>query len=113
VLEANAKVNGRGQISHSTPSKPVKQFRYHAKYITMLPKESMCKNLVRIDSIVTDLRMREKNTFFCGFFINIIYLSVSVHFFIASTGHSVGAILTLNGSNNVFSQPLVPFWWSH
>jgi len=42
----------------------------------MLPKESMCKNLVRIDSIVTDLRMREKNTFLCGFFINIIYLSV-------------------------------------
>ena len=26
-----------------------------------------------------------------------------------ATGHSFGAILTLNGSNDVISQPLVPF----
>jgi len=70
------------------------------------------QNLVEIDSAVTDLRMCEKNTFSCGFFINIsVYLSVclSVSFFVAATGHSFGAILTLNGSNDVISQPLVPF----
>ena len=43
------------------------------------------------------------------------YLSVclsvclSVRFFVGATGHSFGAILTLNGSNDVISQPLVPF----
>ena len=33
----------------------------------------------------------------------------SIPFFVAATGHSFGAILTHNGSNDVFSQPLVPF----
>ena len=36
-------------------------------------------------------------------------LCVSVRFFVAATGHSFGAIFTLNDSNDVFSQPLVPF----
>jgi len=69
-------------------------------------------NLVGIDSAVTDLRMREKNTFCVDFVINIsIYLSISlsVRFFVGGTGHSFVAILTLNGSNDVISQPLVPF----
>jgi len=66
------------------------------------------QNLVGIDSAVTDLRMREKNTFCVDFFINIsIYLSV--RFFVGATGHSFGAIFTLNGSNDVISQPFVPF----
>jgi len=66
------------------------------------------QNLVGIDSAVTDLRMREKNTILCGFFINIsVYLSV--RFFVGATGHSFVAILTLNGSNDVIPQPLVPF----
>jgi len=45
------------------------------------------------------------------FFINIIYLSVylSVRFFVGATGHGFGAILTLNGSNDVILQPLVRF----
>jgi len=40
-----------------------------------------------------------------------IYLSIylSVRFFVAATGHSFGAILTLSCSNDVISQPLVPF----
>ena len=64
------------------------------------------QNLVSIDSAVTDLRMREK-TRFCVFFINIsIYLSL--RFFVGATGHSFGPILTVNGSNDVISQPLVP-----
>ena len=55
------------------------------------------QNLVGIDSAVTDLRMREKNTILCGFFINIsVYLSV--RFFVRAIGHSFGAILTLNSA---------------
>jgi len=49
--------------------------------------------------------------FFFYIFNISIYLSIylSVCFFVADTGHSFGAILTLNGSNDVISQPLVPF----
>ena len=54
--------------------------------------------------------MREKKHGLCGFFL-LTYLSIylSVRFFVGATGHSFGAILTLNGSNDVISQPLVPF----
>ena len=48
------------------PLKPFNQFWYHAKYITKSPKGVDVQNLVGIDSAVTDLRMREKNTFTCG-----------------------------------------------
>jgi len=66
------------------------------------------QNLVGIDTAVTDVRMLEKNTVCVDFFINIsVYLSV--RFFVGATGHSFGAILTLNGSNEVILQPLVPF----
>jgi len=34
---------------------------------------------------------------------------LSVRFFVGATRHSFGAILTRNGSNDVISQPLVPF----
>ena len=61
------------------------------------------QNLVGIDSAVTDLRMREKTRF-----VWIFSLSVSP-FLRRATGHSFGPILTLNGSNDVISQPLVPF----
>jgi len=46
----------------------------------------------------------------CGFFL-LTYLSIylSVRFLVGATGHSFGAILTLNGPNDVISQPLVPF----
>ena len=64
------------------------------------------QNLVGIDSAVTDVRMREKNTVCVDFFL-LTYLSV--RFFVGATGHSFVAILTLNGSNDVISQPLVPF----
>ena len=67
VLEANAKVNGRGQFSHPTPPKPLNQFRCHDKYITR-PQRVDVPNLVGIYSAVTDLHMPEKNTL-CGFFL--------------------------------------------
>ena len=62
------------------------------------------QNLVGIDSAVTDLLMREKNTFCVDFLLTYL----SLRFFVAATGHSFGAILTLNGSNDVIAQPLVP-----
>ena len=52
--------------------------------------------------------MREKTRFYVDFFINIS-ICLSVRFFVGATGHSFGEILTLNGSNDVISQPLVPF----
>ena len=66
------------------------------------PQRVDVQNLVGIDSAVTDLRMREKNTILCEF-------CLSMCFFVGATGHSFVAILTLNGSNDVISQPLVPF----
>jgi len=52
--------------------------------------------------------MRERTRFVWIFFINIsVYLSVT--FFVGATGHSFGPILTVNGSNDVVSQPLVSF----
>ena len=68
VLEANAKVNGRGPFSHPTPPKHLNRFRCHVKYITTSPQGVDVQNLVGIDSAVTDLRMREKNTVCVDFF---------------------------------------------
>ena len=68
------------------------------------------QNLVGIDSAITDLRMREKNTVCVDFFMNIsVYLSVYPS--VSSSGLQVTVLerLTLNGSNDVISQPLVPF----
>jgi len=39
----------------------------------------------------------------------VISICLSVRFFVGATGHSFVAIFTLNGSNDVISQPLVPF----
>jgi len=53
------------------------------------------------------MRMREEKHVLCGFFYQHIYLSLRL--FTGATDHSFVAILTLNGSNDVISQPLVPF----
>ena len=99
---------GEAHFRTPTAPKPLKRFRYHVKYITTSPQGVDVQNLVGIDSAVTDLRMREKTRFVWIFFINIS-ICLSVRFFVGATGHSFGAILTLNGSNDVISQPLVPF----
>jgi len=65
VLEANAKVNGRGPFSH-----PLNRFRCHVKYITTSTQGVDVQYLVGIDSAVTDLRMRQKNTVCVDFCIN-------------------------------------------
>ena len=69
------------------------------------------QNLIKIDSEVAAVRMREKTRFRVGFFL-FTYPSIrrSVYpFFATPTGHIFSAILTLNGSYDVFLQPLVPF----
>jgi len=78
VLEANAKVNGRGPFSHPTPSKPLNQFRCHVKYITTSPKGVDVQNVVGIDSAGTDLRMREKTRFVWIFLLTYLSVCLSV-----------------------------------
>ena len=72
------------------------------------------QNLITISSAVGTLRMREK-TGFRVFFL-FMYPSIdrsidlSIYPYLTTpTGHIFSAILTLNGSYNVFLQPLVPF----
>jgi len=70
---------GEANFRTPTPPKPLNRFRCHAKYITTFPQGVDVQNLVGIDSAVTDLRMREKNTFLCGFLLTYlsIYLSLT------------------------------------
>jgi len=75
VLEANGKVNGIGEISDPPPPKPLDQIGCGFKYMTKSPKGVDVQNLVKIDSAVAALRMREKNTVSCGFFL-LTYLSI-------------------------------------
>ena len=113
MLEANAKVNGRGPFSHPHPSEPPQPISMSCQIYYYVPQGVDAQNLVGSDTAVTDLRMREKTRFVWIFLLTYlsIYLSIylSVHFFVGATGRSFGAILTLNGSNDVISQPLVPF----
>jgi len=60
-----------------TPPKPLNRFRCHVKYITTSPQGVDVQNLFGIDSVVTDLRVREKNTFYLSNYLSLsIYLSV-------------------------------------
>ena len=77
VLEANAKVNGRGKFCTLAPPKPPNQFRYHFKYIITTPQEVDVQNLVGIGLAVTFLRMREKTQFRVDFFfVNRLHITV-------------------------------------
>ena len=99
---------GEANFRTPTPPKLLNRFRCHVKYITTSPQRVHVQNLVGINSVVTDLRMREKHVL-CGFFFINISICLSIRFFVAATGNSFGAIFTLNGSNDVISQPIVPF----
>jgi len=82
VLEANAKVNGRGPLSHPYPSETPQPISTSRQIYYYFPHRVDVQNLVGIDSVVTDLRMREKTRFCVDVFINTsiclsIYLSVS------------------------------------
>ena len=82
VLEANAKVNGRGPFLHPTPAKPLNRFRCHVKYITTSPQGVDVQNLVGIDEAVTDLRMREKTRFVWIFLLTYLSIYLSVYPFL-------------------------------
>ena len=107
-VEANVKVNGSGQFSHPHPSKTPQPISMSCQIYYYVPKSVDVQNLVGIDSAVTDLRMREKTRFCVDFLLTYL----SVYLSVPSSGLQVtvlGAILTLNGLNDVISQPLVPF----
>jgi len=55
-----------GEANFEPPiPKPFNQFRCHVKYV---PPGSDVQNLVGIDSAVTNLHLREKNTFCVDYF---------------------------------------------
>jgi len=64
------------------------------------------QNLVGIDLAVTKLRIREMSRLRADFLLT--YLSL-YPFLLQGYRLQFGAIITLDSSNDVFSQPLVPF----
>ena len=100
VLEANAKVNGRDQISQ-----PWTNFDTTSNVSLRPPRESMCK--IWLESFPP--------LHFCssvkehGFVWIFLLTDLSIYPLLRrATGHSFWAILTVDGSSGVFSQPLVP-----
>jgi len=89
VSEAKAKVNGRGPFTHPTPPKPLNQFWCNIKYITTSPQVVDVQNLVRIDSAVTDLRMREKTRFVWIFLLTYLSIYLSISLSVSSSGLQV------------------------
>jgi len=74
-----------------------------------MPPELIFKNLVGIDSAIADLRTREKDIFCVDFLLTYRLLSICLSVSSSRLQASFGTILTLSGSNDVISQPLVPF----
>ena len=109
MLEANGKVNGIGEISHPSPSQTLGLIWMLLQIYHQVRPGTRCANLIKIDSAVAALRMREKTRFRVGFFVYISVYPSIYPFFITPTGHIFSAILTLTGSNDVFLQPLVRF----
>jgi len=70
------------------------------------PRESMCKIWLESVRPLHFCACVKKHGFVWIFFL---LTDLSIRFFVGATGHSFGAILMVNGSSGVFSQPLVPF----
>jgi len=98
VLEANANVNGRGPFSHHHPSETPQPISMSCQIYYYIPPRSWCAKFGW-----------NRFTRLYGFFFINISICLSVGFFVGATGHSFVAIFTLNGSNDVILQPLVPF----
>ena len=89
---------GKAHFRTSTPLETPQPISMSRQIYYYVPQGVDVQNLVGIDSAVTDLRMREKNTFCVDFLLTYlslylsIYLSIilSVRFFVAITGHSFG-----------------------
>jgi len=106
VLEANGKVNWIGEISHPSPSQTLGPIWMQLQMYHYIPLGVDVQNLVTIDLAVAALRMREKRGFLWGF----LFTYPSVYpLFTTPTGQIFSTTLTLNGSYDVFLQPLVPF----
>jgi len=98
VLEANGKVNGIGEISNPYRSQTLGPIWMPLQIYHYVRSGSRCAKFNQ---------NREKNADSRGFFVYIsICLSVLHH---AYRLYIFSAILTLNGSYDVFLQPLVPF----
>ena len=95
----------RPNFAPPNPPKLLNQFRCCAKYITMSPMQSMCKIWLASICCYRSAHAWKKHVFLWILKINIpIYLSVSSLWLPVS----LGVIIMFHGSNNVFSQPLVP-----
>ena len=70
-------------------------------------KRADVQNLVGIDLVITNLRMREKYIL-CGFF-KLTYLSIFPLLLRGYRSQFWADFNDFNGSNDVISQPLVPF----
>ena len=69
VLEANGKVDGIGEISHLYPSQTLGPIWMPLQIYHYVPQGVDVQNLIKIDSAVDALRMREKTRFRVGFFV--------------------------------------------
>jgi len=67
VLEANGKVNGIGEISNPYPSQILGLIWMLLQIYHQVRPGTRCANLIKIDSAVAALRMREKTRFRVGF----------------------------------------------
>ena len=82
VIEANGKVNGIGEFSNPSPSQTLGPIWMPLHIYHHVPQGVDVQNLIKIDSAVATLRMREKNAVLRGFFLFTypsIYLSVLHH----------------------------------
>ena len=75
VLEANAKAMGEAHFRTTPLRNPSTNFDVISNILLHPPQRVDVQNLVGIDSAVTHLRMREKNTLLCGVF-KLTYLSI-------------------------------------
>ena len=76
VLEANGKVNGIREISHPSTSPTLGPIWMPLQIYHYVPPGVDVQNLIKIDSAVAALRMREKTRFRVGFFCLHIRLSI-------------------------------------
>jgi len=110
VLEANGKVNGIGENSHPYSSQTHGPIGCRFKYITTSVRGVHVPTLIKIDSAVASLYVREKTRLRVVFlFTYLLYLRIYISVLRHAYRPHFSVILTLNGSYDVFLQPLASF----
>ena len=71
-----------GEAHLRTPPLRNPSTNFDVKYITTSPQVVDVQNLVRIDSAVTDLRMREKTRFVWIFLLTYLSIYLSIYLFL-------------------------------